>query len=547
MPTAGEVRAEMKRILASTDFLASRQLTRFLRYVIDTALAGHAARIKERTVAIHALDRDSDFDPRIDPIVRMVAGKLRRALQRFYAGEGSDSLLQIDMPKGGYRPQFTFIGTRFLPAVPKSANGHNGQPENLPSDSPAALPDVALPDFHRMTALPVLAVIPFVSFTAGAEERLLADSIPQDVCVGLSKFNWFQVVDYLAARARCQGRYVATDVAARLHADFCLTGSVRCHAGMARVSVHLTDTASGSVLWADTFDLSIEAPTFAACDLATQRIVAMVGDIFGVLGTAVWNQARAKPIHQLTTTEAVLCNLRYQSKLSDGIYPDAVKTARRALKADPDFAWGWAAMATLYLDGFAMVAKGGPRNASQQAEECIRRALQADPTSAFAHWTMGLYHLMHGRTEEALEAGERAVEHAQGMPFETGAAGTLLATCGAHEQGQSLIDQALAVNPRLPGWIHWGSVINYLQRGESERALAVVRKFSLPDCFWDHLLNAAALQLSGESNQASDAVHRARQLRPELAERPRELVTKIVQQADVQEQILHSLEVAWAE
>ena len=43
----------MSRVLASADFNASVQLTRFLRYIVDTSLAGHDDQIKERTVAMH--------------------------------------------------------------------------------------------------------------------------------------------------------------------------------------------------------------------------------------------------------------------------------------------------------------------------------------------------------------------------------------------------------------------------------------------------------------------------------------------------------------
>src|SRR5262249_25943633 len=80
--------------------------------------------------------------------------------------------------------------------------------------------------------------------------------------------------------------------------------------------------------------------------------------------------------------EAVLRNLRYQSELADGMYADALAAAKQAIKVAPDFAWGWAAMANLRLDGFALVAKDGAKDASEQALWCIQRALKADPASA---------------------------------------------------------------------------------------------------------------------------------------------------------------------
>ncbi len=77
-----EARAELARVLGWDEIAGSLQLASFLRFVVEEHLAGRSEQIKERTVAIRALDRESDFNPRCDCIVRVVAGKLRRALER---------------------------------------------------------------------------------------------------------------------------------------------------------------------------------------------------------------------------------------------------------------------------------------------------------------------------------------------------------------------------------------------------------------------------------------------------------------------------------
>jgi LuxR family maltose regulon positive regulatory protein len=104
---ADEVRTELERILAFGDMVSSRQMSSFLRFVVEQKLAGRDAQIKERTIAIGALDRDADFDPRLDPIVRVVAGKLRRVLERYDLSVGASGALRIAIPKGSYVPSFT--------------------------------------------------------------------------------------------------------------------------------------------------------------------------------------------------------------------------------------------------------------------------------------------------------------------------------------------------------------------------------------------------------------------------------------------------------
>jgi adenylate cyclase len=104
--TADDIRGHLERILASLHFRDSLRLKRFLTFVIETALNGKADSIKAYTIAVEALDRADDFDPQNDPIVRVEAGRLRQALGRYYAKEGRDDHVLIDLPRGTYVPNF---------------------------------------------------------------------------------------------------------------------------------------------------------------------------------------------------------------------------------------------------------------------------------------------------------------------------------------------------------------------------------------------------------------------------------------------------------
>ena len=101
-----EVRAALDRVVASPNFRASPQLASFLRFVVETTLDGHADRIKGYSIAVGALGRNSNFDPQTNPIVRVEAGRLRQALDRYYAGSGRNDELVIELPRGSYVPVF---------------------------------------------------------------------------------------------------------------------------------------------------------------------------------------------------------------------------------------------------------------------------------------------------------------------------------------------------------------------------------------------------------------------------------------------------------
>jgi hypothetical protein len=72
----------------------------FLAYVVEESLAGRADRIKAYSIATTVFGRDASFDPQSDPIVRVEAGHLRRALERYYLGAGREDPVEITIPRG---------------------------------------------------------------------------------------------------------------------------------------------------------------------------------------------------------------------------------------------------------------------------------------------------------------------------------------------------------------------------------------------------------------------------------------------------------------
>lgn len=98
------VRTALTRILASEPFAASDRLRNLLRYLVEEALAGRGNRLKGYRIAVEVFNRGEEFDADTDPLVRIQAGRLRRALDRYYAGDGDRDAVRISIPKGGYTP-----------------------------------------------------------------------------------------------------------------------------------------------------------------------------------------------------------------------------------------------------------------------------------------------------------------------------------------------------------------------------------------------------------------------------------------------------------
>ncbi len=99
-----DVREELERVLASAAFGQSQRLSRFLRFTVDQLIQGAGDKLKEYYVGTAVFDKDDSFDPRTDPIVRVEAGRLRSKLKEYYASEGRDDVVLIELPKGSYVP-----------------------------------------------------------------------------------------------------------------------------------------------------------------------------------------------------------------------------------------------------------------------------------------------------------------------------------------------------------------------------------------------------------------------------------------------------------
>jgi len=97
---------ELERIVASPRFSRSERLCRFLRFSVDSALRGDADRVKEYVVGAEVFGRGSSFDPRVDPVVRVEARRLRSRLKEWYEREGRNSRVVIELPPGSYSAVF---------------------------------------------------------------------------------------------------------------------------------------------------------------------------------------------------------------------------------------------------------------------------------------------------------------------------------------------------------------------------------------------------------------------------------------------------------
>ena len=267
--TNSDITAELERILGSDEFHGTPRTRDFLQYIVEEAVAGRGERIKGYSVAVSVFGRGEDFDPSVDPIVRIEAGRMRRALERYYLTAGAHDPVVIDVPKGSYVPQFCRGG-----AEDGSAAAENSS--TLATGDPSVL------------------IMPFDNLGADEDSLYFAAGMTEEVISALSQYPGYRIVPAQMLSERPSDDTGVCRYARERGVRFVLTGTVRKQPKKVRVSIRLVDANDGSQTWTGSYDreLTIENLLDVQDDIAHEVVVSIAEQYGGAIGTRLARQSR---------------------------------------------------------------------------------------------------------------------------------------------------------------------------------------------------------------------------------------------------------------
>ncbi|MBZ5584818.1 MAG: hypothetical protein LAQ30_21935, partial [Acidobacteriia bacterium] len=244
-PEPEEVRAQLAAILASHCFpKAGVQQKDLLRYLVERALEGDSAALQERAIAAAVFGRKESFDPEMDGVVRLVAERLRKSLDRYYAGRRRRRTpIRIDLPRGSYSPLFT-----------RRTRGAAVRRTALLLGAAAVLALAVLgasrllhpkPEARRYRSV---AVLPFENVNRLPEVEPYVAGVVANLTEKLTMYQSLRVVGQVSPEFRGQVAN-ATAVARRLAVDALLEGGVYLHDGQVKIGLALVDGRDGRTLW----------------------------------------------------------------------------------------------------------------------------------------------------------------------------------------------------------------------------------------------------------------------------------------------------------
>ncbi len=361
------VQDTLDRILASVTFGRSIRHRSFLRHVVQAALEGRHAALRETVIGLEVFARDSaDYDPRSDPIVRIEAGRVREKLARYYADEGRSDAFEIQLPVGGY-----------LPRLARRA---------------AQAPVRSLGSF---------AVLPFASLSSQAADGLFCEALADQLIDRLSRVPGVRVVGRLSA-GEAQARTVDMKVVGKLlGVQHVVTGSVQRAGGRYRCIAQVIRTRDRVCVWSQRLESDVAEQTdlFAFQDriadvVTTAGPLASTGDSTGdsdahstedsdahsTAHSAALHVAASParfmggaPARDLYERARYLVQVRSNEGLEKGI-----ALLARSIELAPDFAPAHSQLGIALSAYYGIMARP-TLPAFREVERCARRALALDP------------------------------------------------------------------------------------------------------------------------------------------------------------------------
>jgi adenylate cyclase len=471
-------------------------------------LAGRSDQLKGYTIAQEVFGRGEEFDPALDPIVRIEARRLRRALERYYLVAGGRDAVHIDIPKGRYVPVFRDTAAAAESLRP-SATKHPEPREPLG---------------------PSVAVMPLESLTPSSDQDFFTVGLAEDLVTELSRFQDIVVIP-------CQRAVQATDapvdsgqLCRSAGARFILGGSIRRDTETAKVSVRLIDATTDRQIWAKAFKHSLEANDLIRTQEEIARsVVATIASEHGVIFQRLAAESRKKPPAELSTYEAMLRYYSYQIAPSPKASEACFAALRGAVEREPEFGPVWSALATLYCQMYVYDVPGFD-DPLASGVAYANRGVTLEPARQLSRMILAYACLLGDALDSFREEAETTLALNPNSPYAVGTVGYMFVLSGAFERGRQLLDRATAVNPFHPNWFHDAFYLDRYHDSDYQGAYEALQPRDSRD-FWHSAMMAAALGKLGRDEEAARQAAVLLERKPDFCARARELLGRSVKDA----------------
>ena len=370
------------------------------------------------------------LEPLAEPGGICVSGKfhdeVRRKLDLGFVSKGAQEMKNIEEPVHTFNVLL----------------GHETEEvSQISSSDPSAEPTVRQPSVNEK---PRLIVLPFNNLSNVEDNDFLVDGIVEDLITEFSRINSIEVISRNTAFSLKGKEIENTKIAAEFGIDFIATGSIRSSGNRIRISVDLTDPATGSSIWSERYDGTMDDVFEVQDEIVRKVIVALVGK----LEMAGLERAKRKPTENLTSYEYLLRGRDFHHKFSKEGVLSAIEMLDKSIEADPNNAQAYAWVACSLGQGLGRgYLEGDQETHFQKLQSLIQKALELDENDLECNRILCELNKLFEDFEQSEFYGKKAYDMNSNDPRVVCAYGELLVLTNRAEEGTELLIKAHELDP----------------------------------------------------------------------------------------------------
>lgn len=475
------INQHLEELVTSPEFIQADRLILFLRHVVNKELDGSNSSINQYSIATEIYGRDASFDPAVDSVVRVDAGRLRTKLREYYDKKDTNYPIRFSLPKGNY-------GIKIDISLPVASTNLDSQHEKGDFNNQTSSTRVVPGKFP-------IVVLPLDTLSDNKEDQELADGIAAQIIANLSNSTSISVVSRRSAFAYKGKNMDARDIAEELDVSYILEGILRRAGNRVRVSVALIDALNGQQMWSETYQKELD-DVFDFQDEIAQSIAAALGSALWVAAT---EGAHRTPAEHLNAAGLIHRAANQILNYSRRMFDEGEELVQRAFELDPKLGHVYTMIAFLSSHRVINYWTDEPEKLREKALEAANRSLElASNESWVLSWTADALSWM-GEQQRAIGIMEHALRIEPDSLLNQFFMGNVLVHAGRAREGIDIIENALKQNPKdfYVGPANIFLSFGYTQIGDYEKAeetghKAVDLMASTPS-FWLSYINALAV------------------------------------------------------
>jgi TolB-like protein len=493
---ADDIRDQVKRVISSAPLSNSEILSGLLRFIVNETLAGRATNLKEYNIGIHALNRKQNFNPQLDSIVRIHAGRLRSALREYYYEAGVKDPITIQVPKGGYVPTFELRGDAVNVTSTSSESEELGLTLYANQVHHQKLTRINPKLYFSYEDKSSIAVLPFKKNGLGNNLKFFSQSIGEYLSTELTLFKNLKVLSYYSGCHIAREMSDIRSIGTTLEADYLITGCVYgFDDNVACVYVHLNRTATADQLWARTYRRKSNQHHSLFLEEVVENIMASLVGIDGVI--ARHESSKRAPLSvENRNGRLTQWYSEYRNKFDKPTMIKAKHYFHEVIKTDPDNALALGYLSEI-LSNEMLLSQSFDPNVMELGLAYALRAINVDARCQQGYQALAISKLRSKNFGECLRALEQGLDINPKCLDYKGTMGALLIYAGQFESGAKILAKAINLNSHLPWW-QILSYSHYLYHQKSFKDALVWADRTNKNIVWVPLVKAACYSQLGQ-------------------------------------------------